>query len=100
VSEFMSLVSLHDALPICFLRGVVSSSHCSGVLGMRMYYPRNRSEVELEYSHVKRKFNNPIVRLFGCLLILSGIVLLFSRWLHVKDRKSTRLHSSHQIISY
>src|SRR5437660_8339386 len=50
---------------------------------MRMYYPRNRSEVELEYSHVKRQFNNPIVRLFGCLLILSGIVLLFSRWLRV-----------------
>src|ERR1700758_3008115 len=50
---------------------------------MRMYYPRNRSEVESESSHVKRQFNNPVVRLFGCLLILSGIVLLFSRWLHV-----------------
>jgi len=32
---------------------------------------------------MKRQLNNPVVRLFGCLLILSGIVLLFSRWLHV-----------------
>ena len=32
---------------------------------------------------MKRQFNNPILRLFACLLIVSGIVVLFSRWLHV-----------------
>jgi two-component system, OmpR family, sensor histidine kinase KdpD len=32
---------------------------------------------------VKRPFNNPIVRLIICSLIVAGIVLLFARWLHV-----------------
>jgi two-component system sensor histidine kinase KdpD len=32
---------------------------------------------------VKRPFNNPILRLVVCILIVSGIVLLFSRWLQV-----------------
>ena len=32
---------------------------------------------------MKRPFHNPIVRLITCTLIVSGIVLLFSRWLHV-----------------
>jgi two-component system sensor histidine kinase KdpD len=32
---------------------------------------------------VKRPFQNPIVRLITCALIVSGIVILFSRWLHV-----------------
>ena len=32
---------------------------------------------------MKRQFNNPILRLFVCVLIVSGIVLLFSRWLQV-----------------
>ena len=32
---------------------------------------------------MKRQFNNPILRLFTCVLIVSGIVLLFSRWLQV-----------------
>jgi len=32
---------------------------------------------------VKRPFNNPILRLFACVLIVAGIVLLFFRWLHV-----------------
>ena len=32
---------------------------------------------------MKRPFNNPISRLFACVLIVAGIVLLFFRWLHV-----------------
>jgi len=48
-----------------------------------MYYPRIRSEVESESSHVKRQFNNPILRLLACVLIVSGIVLVFLRWLHM-----------------
>ena len=32
---------------------------------------------------MKRLFNNPIVRLLACTLIVCGIVWLFSRWLHV-----------------
>jgi len=32
---------------------------------------------------VKRPFNNPIVRLIICTLIVAGIVVLFARWLHV-----------------
>jgi two-component system sensor histidine kinase KdpD len=32
---------------------------------------------------VKRPFNNPILRLFACVSIVAGIVLLFFRWLHV-----------------
>jgi len=37
----------------------------------------------LESSHVKRPFNNPILRLLACVAIVSGIVLVFSAWLHV-----------------
>ena len=32
---------------------------------------------------MKRPFNNPIVRLIICTLIVAGIVVLFARWLHV-----------------
>jgi two-component system, OmpR family, sensor histidine kinase KdpD len=32
---------------------------------------------------VKRPFNNPILRLFACVSIVAGIVLLFFGWLHV-----------------
>jgi len=32
---------------------------------------------------VRQPFNNPIVRLVACILIVAGIVLVFSRWLHV-----------------
>ena len=37
----------------------------------------------LESSHVKRPFNNPILRLITCALIVAGIVMVFWRWLHV-----------------
>jgi two-component system sensor histidine kinase KdpD len=32
---------------------------------------------------VKRPFNNPILRLFACVSIVAGIVVVFFRWLHV-----------------
>ncbi|HUA15641.1 MAG TPA: ATP-binding protein [Verrucomicrobiae bacterium] len=32
---------------------------------------------------MRQPFNNPIVRLVACILIVAGIVLVFSRWLHV-----------------
>jgi two-component system sensor histidine kinase KdpD len=32
---------------------------------------------------VKRPFNNPILRLVACVVIVASIVLVFSRWLHV-----------------
>src|SRR5215471_15719237 len=68
-----------------FLRGAASSSHCSGVLDIRMYYPHIRSEVEssARTSHVKLPFQNAILRLVSCIAIVAGIVLVFSRLLHV-----------------
>ena len=57
---------------------------------MLMYYPPRRFRLgvgadcdRLESSHVKRPFTNLILRLFACVLIVAGIVLLFFRWLHV-----------------
>lgn len=32
---------------------------------------------------MKRSFNNPILRLISCAVIVAGIVAVFSRWLHV-----------------
>jgi two-component system sensor histidine kinase KdpD len=43
----------------------------------------DRNSNRLESSHVKRPLNNPILRLLACIVIVAGIVLLFSRWLHV-----------------
>jgi K+-sensing histidine kinase KdpD len=37
----------------------------------------------LESSHVKLPFNNPILRLITCAVIVAGIVMVFWRWLHV-----------------
>ena len=67
-----------------FFRGVASSSHCSGVFGIRriILLLQQKSD-RLESSHVREPFTNPIVRLISCTLIVAGIVGLFSRLLHV-----------------
>src|SRR5258708_27086472 len=70
-------LSLHDALPISFSEQSARSSTCAGPSKGPLARP---SEQVLHHGEA----------------ILAGAVVM----LHEADRKSTRLNSSHQIISY
>src|SRR5690606_40048962 len=91
---YSSSLSLHDALPICALVGTFSAV----ALGYR------KSDIAIGlYGYNAALLGLLFVLLLGLSALTLGLIALGSvvtNLLQVRDRKSTRLNSSHVKISY
>src|SRR5947209_5656801 len=67
-----------------FFWGSASSSHCSGVFGMLCIILSHASQIEqANVSSVKPAIDNPILRFAASTAIVSAIVFMYFRWVHV-----------------